>query len=249
MIKIQHLLTGVSLICSLLTVMTPLQAAEPAKHMTIHDRCDPLPLQPTEQQFLIYEQCTKQYGPEQMATYFADIYQKKQGKVTLRYLDNAEIVFEDFTADDADRYQHYSLWGCDNTKRYCVIFKVGWEWWSYLLIDRKTKLTTELTGYPVFSPDSQWVFEYVDSRMADSFSRNILKLYRLNDEKPKLLLERNETDFGVHSAKWVGPSTLEAKLQDFAVNDVFRYIEVGQMRLLVTGDEVSVTIEKTTQQQ
>ncbi|MBY0420283.1 MAG: hypothetical protein K2W88_19705 [Pararheinheimera sp.] len=226
-----------------------LQAAELVRHMTIHDRCDPLPLQSTGEQFQAYEQCTKQHGPEQMATSFADIYQKKQGKVTLRYLDNTEIMFEDFTADDADRYQHYSLWGCDNTKRYCVIFKAGWEWWRYLLIDRKTKLTTELTGYPVFSPDSQLVFEYVDSRMAESFSRNILKLYRLNDEKPKLLLERNETDFGVHSAKWVGSSSLEARLQDFAPDDSYRYIEVGLMRLDVSGDKVSLTIEKTTQQQ
>lgn len=248
MTRIQHLITGVSMIC-LFSAAAPLQATEPVRHMTLQERCDSLPFQATEQQLLAYEQCTKQHGPEQIAAYFADIYQKTQGKVTLSYLDGSQLVLQDFTGDDAERYQNFSLWGCDNTKRYCVIFKAGWEWWRYLLIDRKTKLTTELTGYPVFSPDSQLVFEYVDSRMAESFSRNILKLYRLNDEKPKLLLERNETDFGVHSAKWVGPSSLEAKLQDFAVSDVSRYIEVGQMRLDVSGDKVSLTIEKTIQQQ
>ena len=247
MMGIQYLITGVSLICCLLTAVTQLQAAEPVKHMTIHDRCDPLPLQSTEKQFLLYELCTKQNGPEQIAAHFADIYQKKQGKVTLAYLDGSALVLQDYLADDDERYQHFSLWGCDNTKRYCVIFKAGWEWWSYLLIDRKTKMTSELTGYPVFSPDSQWVFEYVDSRMSDNFSRNILKLYCLNDDKPELLLERNDSDFGVHSAKWLAPSTLEAKLQQFAPDDYYRYVEVGQMRLVVTGDQVKVAIEKTTQ--
>lgn len=244
MTRIQHLITGVSLIC-LFSAAAPLQAAVAVRHMTLQDRCDPLPFQATEPQLLAYELCTKQQGPEQIATYFADIYRKKQGKVTLSYLDGSELVLQDFTADDAERYQNFSLWGCDNTKRYCVIFKAGWEWWRYLLIDRKTKLTTELTGYPVFSPDSQLMFEYLDSRMSDSFSRNILNLYRLNDDKPKLLLAKNDADFGVHSAKWLGPSTLEAKLQHFAPEDYSRYIAVGQMRLVVTGDEVKVAIEKT----
>ncbi|CAI3794478.1 hypothetical protein [Rheinheimera sp. MM224] len=248
MMKIQHLITYVGLL-GLLISSTVLQAAEPVRHMTLQQLCYSLPVQFTYEQFQAYEHCTKEQGPEQIATYFADIYQKKQGKVTLRYLDNTEIVFEDFTADDAERYQDFSLWGCDNTRRYCVIFKAGWEWWSYLLIDRKTKRTTELMGYPVFSPDSQLVFEYLDTRNSATFDRNILKLYRLNDDKITLLLERNDSDFGVHSAKWLGPSTLEAKLQHFAANDFNLYVEVGQMRLVVTGDEVKVAIEKTTQQQ
>lgn len=244
--NIQHFITGVSLIC-LFTAIAPLQAEQPVRHMTIHDRCVPLPLQSTEKQFLLYEQCTKQNGPEQITAHFADIYQKKQGKVTLAYLDGSALILQDYLADDAERYQDFSLWGCDNTRRYCVIFKAGWEWWRYLLIDRKTKLITELTGYPVFSPDSQLVFEYLDTRNSAVFDQNIVKLYRLNDDKPKLLLERNDTDFGVHSAKWLGPSTLEAKLQHFAANDFNRYVEVGQMRLVVTADEVKVAIEKTTQ--
>lgn len=246
MMKIQHLIMSISLIC-LFNATAPLQAAEPVRHMTLLQLCNSLPVQFTYEQFQAYEHCTKEQGPEQIATYFADIYQKKQGKVTLAYLDGSELVLQDFIEDDAERYQNFSLWGCDHTRRYCVIFEARWEWWRYLLIDRKTKRTTELTGDPVFSPDSQLVFEYLDSRSSDTFDRNILKLYRLNEDKLTLLLERNETDFGVHSAKWVGPSTLEAKLQHFAANDFNRYVEVGQMRLDVTGDEVKVTVEKTTQ--
>jgi hypothetical protein len=246
MMKIQHLIIYVGLL-GLLISSTVLQAAEPVRHMTLQQLCYSLPVQFTYEQFQAYEHCTKELGTEQIATYFADIYQKKQGKVTLRYLDNTEIVFEDFTDDDAERYQDFSLWGCDNTRRYCVIFEARWEWWSYLLIDRKTKRTTELTGYPVFSPDSQLVFEYLDSRNSATFDHNVLKLYRLNDDKIRLLLERNNSDFGVHSAKWLGPSTLEAKLQHFAANDFNRYVEVGTMQLVVTADEVKVTVEKTTQ--
>ncbi|MBU1620986.1 MAG: hypothetical protein KJ556_12010 [Gammaproteobacteria bacterium] len=246
MMKIQHLITYVGLL-GLLISSTVLQAAEPVRHMTLQQLCDSLPVQPTYQQFQDYEHCTKEQGPEQIAVLFADIYQKKQGKVTLAYLDGCKLLLQDFIADDAERYQNFSLWGCDHTKRYCVIFEARWEWWRYLLIDRKTKITTEFTGHLVFSPDSQLVFEYLDSRNSDTFDRTILKLYRLNDDKLTLLLERNETDFGVHSAKWVAPSTLEARLQHFAVNDFNRYVEVGMMRLAVSGDEVKVVIEKTTQ--
>ncbi len=129
-----------------------------------------------------------------------------------------------------------------------MIFEARWEWWRYLLIDRKTKRTTELTGDPVFSPDSQLVFLDLDTRNSDTFDRNILKLYRLSDDKPKLLLARDDADFGVHSAKWLGPSTLEAKLQHFASDDYYRYVRIcGKMRLVVTGDQVKVAIEKTTQ--
>lgn len=244
--KIQHFITYVGLL-GLLISSTVLQAAEPVRHMTLQQLCDSLPVQFTYEQFQAYEHCTKEQGPEQIATYFADIYQKKQGKVTLAYLDGSELVLQDFIADDAERYQDFSLWGCDNTRRYCVIFKAGWEWWSYLLIDRKTKLTTELTGYLVFSPDSQLVLEYLDTRNSATFDQNILKLYRLSDDKPKLLLARDDADFGVHSAKWVGPSTLEAKLQHFATNDFNLYVEVGTMQLVVTADEVKVTVEKTAQ--
>jgi hypothetical protein len=244
MMKIQHLIMGISLIC-LFNATAPLQAAEPVRHMTLLQLCDSLPVQFTYEQFQAYEHCTKEQGPEQIATYFADIYQKKQGKVTLAYLDGSELVLQDFIEDDAERYQNFSLWGCDNTRRYCVISEARWEWWRYLLIDRKTKRTTELTGDPVFSPDSQLVFEYLDTRNSATFDRNVLKLYRLNDYKITLLLERNDSDFGVHSAKWLGPSTLEARLQHFAANDFSRYVEVGQMTLVVTGDEVKVAIEKT----
>jgi len=246
MMKIQHLITYVGLL-GLFISTASLQSATPVRHMTLQQLCHPLPVQPTYQQFQDYEQCTKEQGPEQMAMLFADIYHKKQGKVTLAYLDGSELLLQDFTADDADRYQNFSLWGCDNTKRYCVIFEARWDWWRYLLIDRKTKRTTELSGHPVFSPDSQLLFEYLDSRSSDNFSSNILKLYRLNDDTIKLLLERDETDFGVHSAKWIGPSTLEAKLQHFAPDDYYRYVEVGMMRLAVTADEVKVVIEKTIQ--
>lgn len=127
MIKIQQILTGFSLICCLVMVTVPLQAAGSDKHMTLHTLCDQLPLQSTDQQVLTYEQCAKQQGPEQIAKHFADIYQKKQGKVKLAYLDGSELVLQDFIADDAERYQNFSLWGCDNSKRYCVIFKGGWE--------------------------------------------------------------------------------------------------------------------------
>jgi hypothetical protein len=244
MMKIQHLIIYVGLL-GLLISSTVLQAAEPVRHMTLLQLCDSLPVQFTYEQFQAYEHCTKEQGPEQIATYFADIYQKKQGKVTLAYLDGSELVLQDFIEDDAERYQNFSLWGCDNTRRYCVISEARWEWWRYLLIDRKTKRTTELTGDPVFSPDSQLVFEYLDTRNSATFDRNVLKLYRLNDYKITLLLERNDSDFGVHSAKWLGPSTLEARLQHFAANDFSRYVEVGQMTLVVTGDEVKVAIEKT----
>ncbi|MGY5796476.1 hypothetical protein [Rheinheimera faecalis] len=247
MIKIQQVLNGFSLICCLVMATVPLQAAGSDKHMTLHTLCDQLPLQSTDQQVLTYEQCAKQQGPEQIAKHFADIYQKKQGKVKLAYLDGGELVLQDFIADDAERYQNFSLWGCDNSKRYCVIFKGGWEWWSYLLIDRKTKLTTELTGEPVFSPDSQLVFEYLDTRNSDTFDRNIIKLYRLNDNKPKLLLALNDTDFGVRSMKWLTPSTLEATLQDFAPDDYYRYVAVGSMKVDIAGDTVKAVIEKTTQ--
>lgn len=241
--KIQHLIAYIGLIC-FINATAPLQAAEPLRHMTLQQLCQPLPVQPTYEQFQAYEHCTKEQGPEQIARYFAQIYQKKQGKAILAYLDGSELRLQDVIVDDAEHYQNFFLWGCDHSKRYCVIFKAGWEWWSYLLIDRKTKLSTELTGAPVFSPDSQLVFEYLDSRNSDTFDRNIVKLYRLKDDKITLLLERNDSDFGVHSAKWLGPSTLEASLRHFAPEDYSRYVEVGRMRLVVSGDEVNLFIEK-----
>lgn len=99
----------------------------------------------------------------------------------------------------------------------------------------------------MFSPDSQLVFEYLDTRNSDTFDRNIIKLYRLNDNKPKLLLALNDTDFGVRSMKWLTPSTLEATLQDFAPDDYYRYVAVGSMKVDIAGDTVKAVIEKTTQ--
>lgn len=224
---------------------TPLLAAPPSTHITLLQQCAPLPLQATDAQFIAFEQCSKQDGPTRIAMYFADIYEKNKGKVRLRYLDGTELEFNDFTEDNPEHYQFFSLWGCEASKRYCVLQQNGWEDWSYLLIDRKTKLTTQLTGYPVFSPDSQFLFEYLDSRISETFSHNLLKVYRLADSKPQLLLAQNNPDYGVHSAHWLGTHTLRAILQNFAPDDSSRYVEVGTLQLEIRGDQVSTRIEKT----
>lgn len=241
--KINHLMTGACfyLLCS---AASPLLAATPSAHMTLLQQCAPLPLQATADQFKSFEHCTKQEGPARIATYFADIYRKTLGKVSLRYLDGTELELHDFTEDNPERYQFFSLWGCEASKRYCVLHQSGWERWSYLLIDRKTKLTTELTGYPIFSPDSQFLFEYLDSRISETFSHNLLKVYRLQDGKPQLLLEQNNPDFGVRSAYWLKTDTLRAVIQNFAPNDYSRYVEVGTMQLEIHGNQVSINIEK-----
>lgn len=245
--KIQNLIINTSFF-SLLTSSAFLNAAEQVGAMTLQQLCEPLPIQASSQQIQAREQCTKQIGPKQIANYFTGIYQKTAGKLSLQYLDNSKLELEDFVEDDPERYQVFSLWGCDASKRYCVIYKAGWERWRYLLVDRKSKITTELTGYPVFSPDSQLVFEYLDSRISETFSRNIIKLYRLTAAQPKLLLSDNGADFGVQSAKWLSATTLEAKLQHFAANDFSRYIEAGAMQLVVNGDEVKMTVEKAAKQ-
>ena len=101
MMKIQHLTTYVGLL-SLFISTASLQAAAPVRHMTLQQLCDSLPVQPTYQQFQDYEHCTKEQGPEQIAVLFANIYQKKQGKVTLRYQDDTVLLLEDFVADDTE---------------------------------------------------------------------------------------------------------------------------------------------------
>ncbi len=241
--KISHFMTGACFYW-LCIAATPLLAATPSAHITLLQQCAPLPLQATEAQFKSFEQCTKQDGPARIATYFADIYGKKQGKVSLRYLDGTELVLDDFTEDSPEHYQFFSLWGCEASERYCVLHQYGWERWSYLLIDRKTKLTTKLTGYPVFSPDSQFLFEYLDSRISETFNHNLLKVYRLTDAEPQLLLEQNNPDFGVRSAYWLGTHTLQAILQNFAPDDYSRYVEVGTLLLEIRGNQVSISIEK-----
>ncbi len=246
--KISHFMTGACFYWLCITA-TSVLAAAPAAHNTLLQQCAPLPLQATATQFKSFEQCTKQDGRARIATYFADIYGKKQSKVSLRYLDGTELVLHDFTEDSPEHYQFFSLWGCEASKRYCVLHQSGWEHWSYLLIDRKTKLTTKLTGYPVFSPDSQFLFEYLDSRISETFSHNLLKVYRLTDGEPQLLLEQNNADFGVRSAYWLGTHKLQAILQNFAPDDHSRYVEVGTLQLEIRGNQVSTSIEQKPAQQ
>lgn len=246
MINFQLYLKGFALGLSFLAVLQ-LEAAEHlAEHFTQLEICEQLSPDLAGQSLDAYEECTKKRAPDQIAHYFSDIYQKIQGKVTLSYLDGTSLVLQDYSADNVERYQRFSLWGCEKNKRYCVIFKAGWEWWSYLLIDRKTKITSELTGYPVFSTDSQLVFEYLDTRISDTFDRNLIKLYQLNEAKPKLLLAMHDADFGVKSAEWLGSSTLKASLQDLTYDGVYRYVASGEMNIKVTQDKVTVTIEKAT---
>jgi len=240
--KIQKLITCLSLLCSS-TCAFSLSAAEPISHMTLLQLCEELPHQASAEQFQVYEQCTKQTGPMQIAQHFAEIYQKTAGKVSLKYIDNTVLVLEDFVEDDPARYQSSSLWGCDASQRYCVILQAGWESWRYLLVDRKTKLTFELDGAPVFSPDSLMLFEYLDSRISENFSYNIIKLYRLDEAKPTLLMTKNDSNFGVQSAKWLTATRLEAKLQQFAGKDYSRYVDAGTMQLRLEGKEVKVTVE------
>lgn len=244
--KISHLLIGASFY-GLCIAATPLLAATPSTHITLGQQCAPLPSQATEAQFKSFEQCAKQ-DAARIATHFADIYGKKQGNVSLRYLDGTELVLHDFTKDSPEHYQLFSLWGCEASERYCVLHQSGWEHWSFLLIDRKTKLTTKLTGYPVFSPDSQFLFEYLDSRISETSSHNLLKVYRLTDGKPQLLLEQNNPDYGVRSAYWLGTHTLRAVLQNFAPDDYSRYVEDGTLQLDIRGNQVSISIEKMPRQ-
>lgn len=230
---------------SALGALSPLLAATAPAHMTLLQQCIPLPVQYTTAQFEMFEQCTKQDGPARLATYFADIYQKTEGKVSLAYLDDTTLVLHDIIEDNPERFQRFELWGCNNTKRYCVIVKWGWEQWRYLLIDRKTKLATELIGHPVFSPDSELVLEYLDSRLADTFSHNILKLYRLSDSTPKLLLDHQSAEYGVHSAQWLSPHSLQAIIQGYAPDGDNRLITVGTLQLEVDGDEVNLSINQS----
>ncbi|MDD4864350.1 MAG: hypothetical protein PHE38_10090 [Alishewanella agri] len=98
-------------------------AATVPAHMTLLQQCTPLPVHYTTAQFEMFEQCTKQDGPLRLATYFADIYQKTEGKVSLAYLDDTTLVLHDIIEDNPERFQRFELWGCNNTKRYCVIVK------------------------------------------------------------------------------------------------------------------------------
>jgi len=100
----------------------------------------------------------------------------------------------------------------------------------------------------VFSPDSQFLFEYLDSRMSETSSHNLLKVYRLTDGKPQLLLEQNNPDYGVRSAYWLGTHTLRAILQNFAPDDYSRYVEDGTLQLDIRGNQVSISIEKMPRQ-
>lgn len=246
--NIRQFITGASfyLLCS---AAPPLLAATPSVHMTLLQQCGSLPIQASAEQIKAFEQCTKQDGPARIATYFADIYQKTLGKVSLHYLDGTELVLHDVTEESPEHYQFFSLWGCDASKRYCVLHQSRWEQWRYLLIDRKTKLTTKLIGYPIFSPGSQFLFEYLDSRISENFSHNILKVYRLEDTQPQLLLEQNNPDFGIRSASWLGTHSLRAVIQNFPSNDYSRYVEVGTMQLDIQGNQVSISIEKMPLQQ
>jgi len=211
--------------------------------MTLLQLCPELPHgELTSEQFSAYERCTKEAGPARIAKHYADIYQKTAGHSRLTYQDGSALEFDDVPEDNPSTNQSFSLWGCDESKRYCVIYLTGWEWFGYSLIDRHTKQQTELTGAPLFSPDSSLLFEYLDSRISEHDSENIVKLYRIHNGRLELLLDQSNGELGVHSANWTGPHTLTANMQTFDPLRNPPYLPSGSMQLTVNGPDVKVEV-------
>lgn len=211
--------------------------------MTLLQLCPELPHgELTSEQFSAYERCTKEAGPARIAKHYADIYQKTAGHSRLTYQDGSALEFDDVPEDNPSTNQSFSLWGCDESKRYCVIYLTGWEWFGYSLIDRHTKQQTELTGAPLFSPDSSLLFEYLDSRISEHDSENIVKLYRIHNGRLELLLDQSNGELGVHSANWTGPQTLTANMQNFDPLRNPPYLPSGSMQVTVNGPNVKVEV-------
>lgn len=211
--------------------------------MTLLQLCPKLPHgELTDEQYRAYERCTREEGPARIAKHYADIYQKTAGHSRLTYQDGSALEFDDVTEDNPSTNKRFSLWGCDESQRYCVIYRTGWEWFGYSLIDRHTKQQTELTGAPLFSPDSSLLFEYIDSRISEHDSENIVKLYRIHNGRLELLLDQSNGELGVHSANWTGPHTLTANMQNFDPLRNPPYLPSGSMQLTVNGQDVKVEV-------
>lgn len=225
------------------TAATSSAIAASSSAMTLLQLCPKLPHgELTSEQFSAYERCTKEAGPARIAKHYADIYQKTAGHSRLTYQDSSALEFHDVTEDNPDTNQSFSLWGCDESKRYCVIYREGWEWFGYSLVDRHTKQQTELTGAPLFSPDSSLLFEYLDSRLSEHASENIVKLYRINNGRLELLLNQSNGQLGVHSANWTGPHTLTANMQTLDPLRNPPYLPSGSMQVTINGPNVKVDV-------
>lgn len=123
---------------------------------------------------------------------------------------------------DGEQFRYYGFDGCTEDERYCIVFAGGWEWWQHLLLDRKTGKSYAFTGTLYLSPDQQHLLELQDSRLSDTFDRNIIKLYKLGDGPPELQLDLSDSDFGGHQPLWSANNKLTLQLWYYSETELMK---------------------------
>ncbi|WP_194765681.1 SH3 domain-containing protein [Tamlana sp. I1] len=127
--------------------------------------------------------------------------------ITLKCLNNKILMYKDTNPDDDWEIETYYYLGTFENINSYLIEKNGYEWSSYLLINKNSCEFVEYLGYPVFNSDNSKIIT-VDT---DSYKVSEFVIYSLDNKEYKL----------THTF------TLDIEVSDFVFNDDNLYIEYG----------------------
>ena len=101
----------------------------------------------------------------------------------------------------------YAAIAASSDGRYVVLHRQFYEGEASSLLDRRTGEEIKLPGYPLFSPDGQWMAA-VGVDLAAEFSPNVLRIYRMTPAGPVLERDFTPLRWGPVDAVWTSPTTL-----------------------------------------
>jgi hypothetical protein len=148
-----------------------------------------------------------------------DVQRTENGlKITLG--DGKPLIFEG-NQSDGDSFRAFRYLGVVKPLAFHLLLRSGNEWWTYVMVHRRTGKQTEMDSFPVVSPDSARVvtaainelgnFEnrlQIWSVEADSLAQEAL-IFPHDIKHPNPTIEA----WGVERPRWIGDLAIEAQVR------------------------------------
>jgi len=134
------------------------------------------------------------------------IISRKDTTLSIKSSANQHYSLKDIDSDP-DNEKHYVAVGISSDKRFIALVVQYFEGNSWGIFDRSSNKFIETCGYPLYSPDRQYI-AFAEINLWSDFSPNCLDIYEVKINALVKVFSAEPTDWGPEAANWSSSRTL-----------------------------------------